>query len=169
MGATAANVRAEDLISNELARASAGVLLPDAAIVAAHVLVHGFVQHARAPHAYSPLKVFADLADLEALGHRDLERAARFTTAALAPEDVLAALAVTRALGRGDLNEAQRGRGGPLLRHALASQLDARYALFLRLRGLVFPGLTPLDLSSAHALRAVRELWLRARASRRNA
>ncbi|HWZ92722.1 MAG TPA: nucleotidyltransferase family protein [Polyangiaceae bacterium] len=150
---------ADDLIAAGLTRPSGSALLPDPAFIAAHALAHGLVQHARAPHMYSALKAFADLADLEQAGHGALEGLGVFLTAAMTQEDLTSALTLARALQRGDLETAMTGPPGVLLRHALASQLDRGYALRLRLRVLTHPGPTPLHLSAGRLLSALREAW----------
>jgi hypothetical protein len=154
---------ADDLISAGSTRQSGNALLPEPAIVAAHAIVHGLVQHACAPHMYSPLKTFADLVDLARTEHESLAKAGDFLKTAMTEEDVASALQLAQALQRGDIVTARAGAPGVLLRHALASQLNAGYALQLRLRTLTRRGTTPLHVSPERLLRALREVWIWAR------
>jgi hypothetical protein len=150
---------AEDLIAAGLTRPAGSALLPDPAIITAHALVHGLVQHARAPHAYSALKTFADLADLEQAGHGAFERAGVFLTMGMTEDDFTSALTLARALQRGDLETAMSGSGGVLLRHALASQLNQGYATGLYLRMLTQPGPTSMHLTADRLFIFLREVW----------
>jgi hypothetical protein len=150
---------ADSLIAAGLVRPHGNALLPDPPIVTAHAIVHGLAQHARAPHMYSPLKTFADLADLQEAGHGVFEDAGAFLTAAMTGDDLASALTLTRALVRGDLETAMGGPSGVFLRHALASQLDRRYASRLRWRLLTHPGPTSLHAGPHRLLRALREAW----------
>jgi hypothetical protein len=154
---------ADALIAASLTHSSGNALLAAPAIVAAHALAHGLAQHARAPHMYSPLKVFADLADLEAANEGALEGATAFLSAAMSREESTSARELTRALQRGDLEVAMNGGSGVLLRHALASQLDRRYAVRLRLRMLTQRGPTPLHFDRRRILLGLRRAWEMAR------
>jgi putative nucleotidyltransferase-like protein len=151
--------RANDLMAAGLTSPSGNALLPDPAIVVAHALAHGLVQHARAPHIYSPLKAFADLADLQLGRDGALDRAEAFLSAALTPDDVTSALTLASALPQGNLEAAMSGGSGVMLRHALASQLDRRYAFRLRLRVLTQPGPTSVHLSPARFLAGLGAAW----------
>ena len=159
LGPGRAFATADDLIAAGLTHQSGSALLPDPAIVTAHALAHGLVQHARAPHGYSPLKTFADLADLEQAGYGAFEQASVFLTAAMTAGDLTSALSLARALQQGDLETAMRGPMGVLLRHALASQLDRGYATRLLLRMLTQPGPTSVHLTKDRLLVALREVW----------
>jgi hypothetical protein len=150
---------ADDLMSAGLTRQSGNALLPEPMIVVAHALAHGLVQHARAAHGYSPLKTFADLADLAQAGHGTFEQAGPFLTAAMTVGDLTSALTLARALQHGDLATAMRGSSGVLLRHALASQLDRGYATRLLLRMLTQPGPTSVHLTAGRLLVLLREGW----------
>lgn len=156
-------VSADELISAGLTRQIGDALVPDVAIVTAHALAHGWVQHARAPHMYSALKTCADLADLARAGCGDFEAASAFLLAAMTEGDLAAALSLTRALLAGDLESAMAGPSGVLLRHALASQLDRDYAARLRLRLFTQPGLTSQGMARGRLLRALREVWFEVR------
>lgn len=136
-------VEADRLLQSELVIRRSNAWVPTPALLAAHTLAHSLVQHARAPHMCSPLKAIADLADLHRTGHR-LEGATSFLGRAMPKQDVDDAIGLTNALLSADLEAAQRGGVGTLLRHALASRLDERYAASLRLRGLTRPGPTSI-------------------------
>ena len=156
---------ADDLISSGLTRQLGNALVPDPAIVTAHALVHGLVQHARAPHSYSALKTFADLADLEQAGFGAFEQAGAYLKTAMTEVDLASALTLARALQQGDLETAMLGPTGVLLRHALASRLDRGYAIRLFSRMLTQPGPTSAHLTAGRLLFAVREVWNWARSS----
>jgi hypothetical protein len=158
-------VTADHLISAGLTRQFGSALLPDPAIVTAHAIAHGLVQHARAPHGYSPLKTFADLADLAQAGYGAFEQASALLTAAMTEGDLTSALTLARALQQGDLETAMRGPTGVLLRHALASQLDRGYATRLLLRMLTQPGPTSVHLTRGRLMVALREVWNWARSN----
>jgi hypothetical protein len=150
---------ADDLIGAGLTRPSGNALLPDPAIVTAHAIVHGLVQHARAPHGYSALKTFADLADLEQAGYGAFEQVRVFLTTAMTDGDLTSALTLERALRQGDLEAAMTGPAGVLLRHAIAGQLDRRYATRLFSRMLTQPGPTSRHLTLGRLFVALREIW----------
>jgi hypothetical protein len=101
--------------------------------------VHGLAQHGWSPHAYSLLKMIADLIDLgfaEPAGDALAARAAAWVERDMAAGEVAAVRALAVALAAGvDLG----GWGGStagaalLLRHALAGRLDPGYERSLRL------------------------------------
>ena len=140
--ATAEDLDREGLLQAlpPLAGHAAAVPLP--AVAAAHALVHGIAQHGWTPHAYSLLKMVADLVDLGFAGPDGPELAglaARWTARDVAAEEVEAArrLCVALAAGAagGDLAawETSRAPEAVLLRHALAGRLDSGYEESLRL------------------------------------
>ncbi len=140
--ATAEDLDREGLLQAlpPLAGHAAAVPLP--AVAAAHALVHGIAQHGWTPHAYSLLKMVADLVDLGFAGPDGPELAglaARWIARDVAAEEVEAArrLCVALAAGAagGDLAawETSRAPEAVLLRHALAGRLDSGYEESLRL------------------------------------
>ncbi len=151
-------VRVEDLLAAGLTVASDRALLPYPAIVAAHAVSHGLVQHAHVPHVYCPLKTFADLADLEQQFPDLLEQACVYLSA-MAPADLASVKVLARALREGDLELAMGGGAGVLLRHALASQLDRGYAIRLRLSGLARSKPTSVHRTPGQLFAALREAW----------
>jgi len=157
---------ADDLLAARLTKQVGNALIPDPAIVAAHALVHGLAQHARAPRLYSPLKTFADLIDLRDTVNREYELAAQFLSSSLTVDDIASAIALTRSLESGDLDRAMEGGAGVILRHALAARLDRRYAARLRWRTLTQPGPSPLHVTPRRVLDVLRSGfgWARARA-----
>lgn len=154
---------ADELIAAGLTHQAGDALVPSPAVMTAHALAHGLVQHAGAPHMYSPVKTFADLADLQQAGHEALEPAGAFLTAVMTADDLTSALTLARALQQGDLVTASHGPAGALLRHAVASQLDCGYATRLRLRMLTHPGPTSLHLTPSRVFSALRETWCKLR------
>ena len=156
---TRAFARADDLLEAGLTTPSGNALLPDPAIVAAHAIAHGLMQHARAPHMYSPLKAFADLADLESKRPGLLEQTGAYLATTFTATDLSSVRTLARALARGDLDTAMKGEAGILLRHALASQLDRRYAIWLRLGSLARPRTRPARRGPTELIMALRAAW----------
>jgi Uncharacterised nucleotidyltransferase len=150
---------ADDLLAAGLAKQAHNALLPDAAIVAAHAIAHGLMQHARAPHMYSPLKTFADLADLQIVRPAVITQARSYLSRTMTANDLTSVQTLAGALADGDLETAMAAGPGLILRHALASQLDRRYAIRLRL-GTLTPrrGMSVLR-SPARLFRSLRAAW----------
>jgi len=159
LGRGRAFVRADDLLTAGLAIQSGNALVPDAAIVAAHAIAHGLMQHARAPHVYSSLKTFADLADLQLLRPAALHESATYLSMAMTAEDLNDVQILAEALLDGDLETAMRGGSGLILRHALAGQLDRRYAIRLRLSGLTQRRTASERRTPAELFRALQAAW----------
>jgi len=161
--ATAEDLDREGLLRALPALAGHAAAMPVPAVVVAHALVHGIGQHGWTPHAYSLLKMIADLVDLGFAGPDGPELAAlaaRWTARDLAPEEVAAARRLCAALaagavviagiagparvggaagGAGEVSggppqwETSRAEEAVLLRHALAGRLDPGYEESLRL------------------------------------
>ena len=140
-------------------------LLPDAAIVAAHAIAHGLMQHAQVPHVCSPLKTFADLADLQLAQPDIVEQARPYLSRTMTTEDLASVQTLARALPEGDLATAMTGGPGTLLRHALASQLDHGYAIRLRLGALTQRRGTSVRRSPQQLFKALRAAWAWARSN----
>ena len=151
--------RADDLLAAGLTTQSGNALVPDAAILAAHAIAHGLMQHAQVPQVYSPLKTFADLADLQLKRPGVVEQARAYLSRTMTAEDLTSVQTLACLLAAGDLETAMRGGPGVLLRHALASQLDRRYAIWLRLGGLTHRRGTSVRRSPAHILMSLRAAW----------
>jgi Uncharacterised nucleotidyltransferase len=187
--ATAEDLDREGLLQALPALAGHAAAVPLPAVAAAHALVHGIAQHGWTPHAYSLLKMVADLVDLGFAGPDGPELAglaARWIARDVAAEEVAAArrlcvalaagatgptrdaVVATAAGGAGETSEAggdlgewetSRAPEAVLLRHALAGRLDPGYAESLRLA--LFHGV-PSDVPEAVRLtRAVAgTVWL---------
>lgn len=151
--------RAEDLLGAGLTIQSDNALLPDAAIVAAHAIAHGLIQHAQVPQVCSALKTFADLADLDLARPGVVEQARAYLSTTMTAEDLTNVQTLARALREGDLEAAMAGGPGIILRHALASQLDRHYAIRLRLGALTEWRGTSVRRSPAQLLRSLRAAW----------
>ncbi|MEI9939907.1 MAG: nucleotidyltransferase family protein [Pseudomonadota bacterium] len=151
--------RADDLLAAGLTIDSTNALIPDAAIVAAHAIAHGLMQHAQVPHVYSPLKTFADLADLQLTRPNIVEQARTYLSRTMTAEDLMSVQTLARALPLGDLETAMTGGAGILLRHALASQLDRHYAIRLRLGALTQRRGTSVRRNPAQLFRSLRAAW----------
>lgn len=150
--------RADDLLTSGLTVESGGAFLPVPAIVTAHAVAHGLMQHSHVPQVYSPLKTFADLADLEAASPGVLAQAGAYLSA-MTPEDWRSVQTLARALSSGELDAAMADGAGLILRHALASQLDRRYALALRLLGFARSKPTSVHRTPAQLWTAARAAW----------
>lgn len=155
--------RAHDLLKAGLTVESSNALLPDAAIVAAHAIAHGLMQHAQVPQVYSPLKTFADLADLQLVRPSVIDQAREYLSRTMTAEDLTSVQTLAGALAEGDLETAMAAGPGLILRHALASQLDRRYAIRLRLGSLTQRRGTSVRRSPAQFFRSVRAAWAWAR------
>jgi putative nucleotidyltransferase-like protein len=144
--ATAEDLDREGLLLALPALAGHAAAVPLQAVAAAHALVHGIAQHGWTPHAYSLLKMVADLVDLGFAGPDGPELAglaARWIARDVAAEEVEAARRLCAALAAGaagptaggDLAEWETSRApeAVLLRHALAGRLDPGYEESLRL------------------------------------
>jgi len=158
--------RAGDLLAAGLIMQADNALLPDAAIVAAHTIAHGLMQHAQVPQVYSPLKTFADLADLHGARVGIVEQSRVYLSNTMTAEDLTDVRTLDRALREGDLETAMSGGPGIILRHALASQLDRHYAIRLRIGALTEWRGTSVRRSPAQLLRSLRAAWDWARADR---
>jgi len=152
--------RAEDLQqAGLLTRSWDSALVPDSAVLAAHAIAHGLMQHAQAPHMCSPLKTFADLADLQVTTPDVVERARPYLIRTMTVDDLASVETLTRALQNGDLQLAMKGGPGVILRHALAGQLDRRYALCLRVGSLVRNRGTSKVRSPAQLFKSLSAAW----------
>jgi len=154
--------RAHDLHAAGLILAADNALLPDPAVVAAHAIAHGLIQHASAPHVYSPLKTFADLADLQVARPDIVQQARPYLSRTMTEEDLESVHTLSCALLEGNLQTAQTGGAGSILRHALASQLDRRYAFRLRLSGFLRSGKS-VRRSPGELFKSLRAAWERVR------
>lgn len=130
----------------------AGCFAPVAEVQAAHVLVHGLVQHGFFPASYSLLKMVADLLDLG--GAALTPRALSWVARDVPPEEAEAVRRLCARLAAGEDPAGWSGSEEVLLRHVLAGRLDADYALSLRL-GLFRP--QPTDRGAA--VRLARTVW----------
>jgi Uncharacterised nucleotidyltransferase len=102
--ATAEDLDREGLLLPLPALAGHAAAAPAPAVAAAHALVHGIAQHGWTPHAYSLLKMVADLVDLGFAGPGGPELAglaARWTARDVAAAEVEAARRLCAALAAG--------------------------------------------------------------------
>lgn len=152
-------VDADELLNAGLTVQSNNALLPDASVVAAHAIAHGLMQHAQVPQVCSPLKTFADLADLRLKRPDIIELARPYLSRTMTADDLTSVRILAQALTDGDLKTAMQGGAGLILRHALASQLDRRYAIRLRLGALTRHRGTTVQRSPAQLFRAARAAW----------
>jgi hypothetical protein len=74
-------------------------------------------------------------------------------------DDLTSVQTLARALHGGDLDTAMTGGSGIILRHAVASQLDRRYAIRLRLGSLTQGRGTSVPRSAAQFFRSLRVVW----------
>jgi hypothetical protein len=128
------SVTARALIERGHALPAGFAHVPSPALLAAHALVHGLVQHRTAPGDYPTLRLLADLCDLgeEALHN---STCTEFVSGEIASPALAAIRLLVKALREGadprDLGEASPAY--TLLSHLLAAALDPDYrdALFL--------------------------------------
>lgn len=106
------------------------VRAPARAILVAHALVHGLVQHGYAPGSYPLFRFLADLQDL-GVGRQGLEEAGRFLRD-LDPGDLAAIASLLATLESGTTLELPAGPPRSLLEHLVAGVLDPAYALGLK-------------------------------------
>lgn len=151
--------RADDLLGAGLTRESDDALIPDLAVLAAHAIAHGLMQHAQVPQVCSALKTFADLADLQLARPGVVEQARAYLIRTMTEEDLTSVETLAEALENGDLHAATSGGPGVILRHALASQLDRRYATWLRLSGLFQHRGTSVRRNPAQLFKSLRAAW----------
>ena len=137
------------------------VTAPVGAILLAHALVHGLVQHGNAPGSYPLFRVLTDVVDLGS-SPEALAQAGAYLRE-IDAEDLAAVGNLARGLRSGlpsALSGAPysvEGRPDPevgLLRHIVAGTLDADYALGLKVQGVFGP---ISDLPSLPA--ALRATW----------
>jgi hypothetical protein len=120
------------------AHVPSGFVLPARHVTAAHLAVHGLVQHGWSPQAYPPLRVVCDLADLgiEPAGSL-VEDACGWIAGALTREELGALAGVAarlRSADDGSLFEPSDEPDHLLLRHFVAGALDADYQQSMRVR-----------------------------------
>jgi hypothetical protein len=120
-----------------------GVATPKPAVLLAHALVHGLVQHGNAPRGYPLTRLFADALDLglaDSDGEEMLATAAPWIAAEVSALERRAAFELCRALAAGSAGELPADAWSRrLLDHALAGALDARYRESLKVRWLAAP------------------------------
>jgi hypothetical protein len=126
--ATAEDLDREGLLQAMPALAGHAAAVPLPAVAAAHALVHGIAQHGWTPHAYSLLKMVADLVDLGFAGPDGPELAglaARWIARDVAAEEVEAARRLCVALAAGAAGPAETAGAA---RAAMAAAGAARTA-----------------------------------------
>lgn len=108
-----------------------GCHIPHAPLLAAHAVVHGFVQHRSSPEGYPMMRVIADLCSL-AIDGGDAARARAFVLESFANALVGTALRLSNSLSRGvDVNELDPAEF-ELLGHVVAAGCDEYYRRALR-------------------------------------
>ncbi len=135
--------------------------LPTRALLVAHCLAHGLLQHGSAPQAYPPLRMLADLVDLGLAGPDGAalgEEAYPLLSKRLPHWAVAAACSLCRALAAGEagavLAEDAESGAGLLLRHVLAGPVDRRYQEALR-----WSAIAGLDGTPRSLRQWLGELW----------
>jgi hypothetical protein len=120
------------------AHVPSGFLVPQRHVTAAHLAVHGLVQHGWGPQSYPLFRAVCDLADLGIAPAGSLVAGAcRWTAGALTPEEFGALARLAARLRSGDDTSLFEPSDEPdhlLLRHFVAGALDADYQQSLRLR-----------------------------------
>jgi hypothetical protein len=123
-------VDADDLLTAGLVDARTNTPAPE--VLAAHALVHGFVENAAIPQSGAPARALADLVDLRHFSPRSIEHALPLVERLFGAPDLRDLDALALALERGDVGPGYDGQGAALLSHVLGTALDARYAASLR-------------------------------------
>ncbi len=103
-----------------------GTLAPRDELLAAHALVHGFVQHRSRPKEYAPLRALADLVALQAWNSSATQIHA-FIAAHLSEAEVASACELANALHQGTRIEDFGEQQLALLKSMLAASLDADF------------------------------------------
>ncbi len=111
-----------------------GVHTIELELLAAYIIVHGFVQHGFSPDAYPMARMIADLIDLEVVALS--ERARRWLSREMTTEELDAVLALAATLARGNLPP-KHGQSFALLTHIVAGASSPSYAKSLKLRGVL--------------------------------
>jgi Uncharacterised nucleotidyltransferase len=130
---------APSLISRQLAFAGAGpIWLPDYGLLAAHAIAHALVQNRATPQSYSPLRMIADLQDLQRAQPNAVALAKSYLSPALRPIcDALASLCDFLGGGVFTGPDFEGTSAQTLLWHCIAAREDERYAERLRSQGLL--------------------------------
>jgi len=123
-------VAADDLLAAGLVRLETNSPAPS--VLAAHALVHGFVENAPIPQSGAPPRALADLFDLEHFERGALVGALSLLEPLFDARDVSELRALCVALERGEVAHGYDGPGGSWLSHVLGSALDSNYAASLR-------------------------------------
>lgn len=129
------------------------VRAPSMAVLTAHALVHGIVQHGYAPDSYPLFRVLADLQDLRAAGV-DLREATPLLRE-IDAEDLGAVETLLEALGTGKALDLAQSPPLALLSHLAAGALDPGYSLALKSDPRFLFGLSDLHLPSL----VIKRLW----------
>ena len=136
-------VPAQSLTTPLAATLGSGTYVPTRDCLLAHAVVHAFVQHGAAPHAYPLSRMFADLIDLGLSDTQpgELGRVLPWLGEAMSATEIDAVDSLSRAFARGDsLSKlANESSAGMLLCHLAASTLDVQYRKALRLRSAFRP------------------------------
>ncbi len=134
---------AERLLQLELVRRAPGTQrcwFPTRPVLAAHAMVHGYVQHGATPSAYPMARMLADLADLyppaeQGGGTGDFREIEEFVRPAMSHGEVQAMMELVGRLSRGEL-PASETHAEHILRHVCSASLDDDYRRALELRRL---------------------------------
>lgn len=129
------------------------VRAPSSAVLAAHALAHGLVQHGLAPDSYPLFRLLADLQDLEASGVT-LRDALRFL-AEVDEGDLQAARVLLEALSAGAALDLPEGPARDLLAHFVAGSLDPGYSVALKSDPRYLMGLSDAPIP----VLALKRLW----------
>lgn len=105
---------------------------PGPAVLAAHSLVHGFVENAPIPQTGGPPRTLSDLADIERFAAGSLASAVSVLGGLFDDRDVRELKELVETLERGEVERGWDGPGAAWLSHILGTALDARYAASLR-------------------------------------
>lgn len=123
-------VTADELLAAGLVDPTTNAPRPD--VLAAHTLVHGFVENAPIPQTAGPPRTLADLVDIERFAPGSLAGAASVLGGLFDDQDFQELKELVSALERGEIEAGWDDRGASWLSHVLGTALDREYAASLR-------------------------------------
>lgn len=123
-------IAADDLLSAGLVDAQTNTPAPE--VLAAHALVHGFVENAPIPQSGAPARALADLVDLAHFSRGSIDRALSLIEPLFDEADVADFGALCLDLERGHVDRGYDRECASVLSHVLGTALDAVYAASLR-------------------------------------
>jgi hypothetical protein len=124
----------QSALAREIETESGNVWIPCNEFVAAHLLVHGYVQHGGSPAEYPCMRMVGDLIDLQAASRPDelVEQWCPWISHVMSNAEMRAVLALCDAAQRATLPP-DDGDARTVLDHLVLARLDEDYAAALRM------------------------------------